>query len=266
MDTINRDSLACDLMEPIRPDVDAYVLSRIVRQPLKRNWFFEERNGNCRLMADLASKLAETASTWARLVAPLAEWTTKQIASTTRTSRKPSPATRLTQRHKRALTDGIFPPAPKPPVKLQIVCRACGDAISDGHEKCVPCSLQSSTQNLIKAAVKGRIASHTSEAEAKRSMTQLINHSSRQEWSQSNQPSWLTPEFYAETIQPLVASSSSQAIARRLAVSRGYATEIRHGRVPHPRHWLALAEFAGLSKLSVHHALTKADRSQEARF
>jgi CRISPR-associated endonuclease Cas1 len=29
MDTINRDSLACDLMEAIRPDVDDYVISRI---------------------------------------------------------------------------------------------------------------------------------------------------------------------------------------------------------------------------------------------
>jgi hypothetical protein len=95
MDATNRDSLACDLMEPIRPEVDAYVGNRILHQPLARNWFLEERNGNCRLMADLVSKLAETASAWARLVAPLAEWTVKEIASTTRTYR-PTPATRLT--------------------------------------------------------------------------------------------------------------------------------------------------------------------------
>ena len=79
MDTVNRDSLACDLMEPIRAEVDAYVLNRIIHQPLKKSWFFEERNGNCRLMADLVSLLAETASTWARLVAPLAEWQRKKL-------------------------------------------------------------------------------------------------------------------------------------------------------------------------------------------
>jgi CRISPR-associated endonuclease Cas1 len=39
MDTINRDSLACDLMEAIRPDVDAYVLDRILKQPLKKTGF-----------------------------------------------------------------------------------------------------------------------------------------------------------------------------------------------------------------------------------
>jgi CRISPR/Cas system-associated endonuclease Cas1 len=71
MDTINRDSLACDLMEPIRPDVDAYLLKWITDRPLKKNWFFEERNGNCRLMADLASQLAQTTSTWARWSRPL---------------------------------------------------------------------------------------------------------------------------------------------------------------------------------------------------
>ena len=37
-----RDSLACDLMEPIRPKVDAYLLDCLQRSPLKREWFFEQ--------------------------------------------------------------------------------------------------------------------------------------------------------------------------------------------------------------------------------
>jgi CRISPR-associated endonuclease Cas1 len=96
MDRINRDSLACGLMEPVRPEVDAYVINWILRQPVKRNWFFEERNGNCRLMAELASQLAETTSTWERLAAPLAEWIAKEIASMARTGR-PIPALAITQ-------------------------------------------------------------------------------------------------------------------------------------------------------------------------
>jgi hypothetical protein len=46
VDTPNRDSLACDLMEPVRPQIDAYLLDWITRQPLKRDWFFEQRDGN----------------------------------------------------------------------------------------------------------------------------------------------------------------------------------------------------------------------------
>jgi CRISPR/Cas system-associated endonuclease Cas1 len=60
------DSLACDLMEPVRPQVDAWVLDWITRQPLKREWFFEQRDVTCRLMSSLAVRLAETAPTWGR--------------------------------------------------------------------------------------------------------------------------------------------------------------------------------------------------------
>src|SRR5216683_8432962 len=74
VDTPARDSLACDLMEPVRPKVDAYLLDWITRQPLRREWFFEQRDGNCRLMASFAVKLAETTAAWGHGVAPFAEW------------------------------------------------------------------------------------------------------------------------------------------------------------------------------------------------
>jgi CRISPR-associated endonuclease Cas1 len=74
-----RDSLACDLMEPIRPNVDAFVLDLVRREPMPRNYFFEQRDGNCRLMSPFASKLLETAPNWGRLVAPVAEWFAQEI-------------------------------------------------------------------------------------------------------------------------------------------------------------------------------------------
>jgi CRISPR-associated endonuclease Cas1 len=40
-DSRTRDSLACDLMEAIRLNADAYVLDWITGQPLRREWFFE---------------------------------------------------------------------------------------------------------------------------------------------------------------------------------------------------------------------------------
>lgn len=246
MDTINRDSLACDLMEPLRTDVDAHVLNLILRQPLKRAWFFEERNGNCRLMAELASQLAETAPTWARLAAPIAEWAVKEIASTTRTGR-PTPATRLTQNRKRALTGGMFTPRPRNSVKLPNVCSVCGNEVPSRNEKCRFCNADVLPQRLRRLASEGRVFSHTDKAEAKRSKTRLANHEILRKWSSSDQPSWLTARFYAEKIQPLLDPLSTTAIARNLAVSRGYATEIRRGRVPHPRHWQTLAKLTGMS-------------------
>src|SRR5262249_34683779 len=99
-DTTARDSLACDLMEPIRPQVDSYLLDWITRQPLKREWFFEQRDGSCRLMGDFAARLSETAPTWGRAVAPVAEWVARAFWETIRRSDL-SIATRLTQANKR---------------------------------------------------------------------------------------------------------------------------------------------------------------------
>src|SRR5438132_8807011 len=82
VDTTARDSLACDLMEPVRPQVDAYLLDWITRQPLHREWFFEERDGNCRLMAPFASQLSKTVPIWGRAVAPIAEWVARAFWST----------------------------------------------------------------------------------------------------------------------------------------------------------------------------------------
>jgi CRISPR-associated endonuclease Cas1 len=78
-DTPARDSLACDLMEPVRPQVDAFLLDWITREPLKRGWFFEQRDGTCRLMSALAIELSQTARMWGRAVAPLAEWVARTL-------------------------------------------------------------------------------------------------------------------------------------------------------------------------------------------
>src|SRR5262249_51634477 len=79
VDQAHRESLACDLMEPVRPLVDSYLLDWITTQPLRRDWFFEQGNGNARLMASLTEKLSETVPVWARAVAPIAEWVSQVL-------------------------------------------------------------------------------------------------------------------------------------------------------------------------------------------
>jgi hypothetical protein len=169
------------------------------------------------------------------------------VASTTKT-RRATPATRLTQNHKREIRGGNPFVVSKSAVSLQNVCSDCGSPIINANEKCRVCSIEESKQRLTKIATEGRVVSHSSSAQARRSETQIAKQAHIREWSTSDQPSWLTAEFYMETIQTLVADLSGSAIMRNLAVSRGYANEIRHGRVPHPRHWLTLATLLGLSK------------------
>ena len=251
VDTPARDSLACDLMEPVRPHVDAFLLDWITREPLKRAWFFEQRDGNCRLMGTFAAQLSETAPTWARAVAPFAEWVARTLWSRASKSRDSlGPATRLTQLHKReakgksSLQPSILAP------RRENMCRGCGKTIGHGRSHCAQCAISVATERLVDAARLGRLVSRTAEVRAKQGDTQRRHATARSSWTGSSQPAWLTAEVYSGKIQPLLAGMSTSAIASRIGVSRWYAGRIRRGHRPHPRHWQALAELVGVSSQS----------------
>jgi CRISPR-associated endonuclease Cas1 len=131
LDSRTRDSLACDLMEPVRPLVDAYLFDWLCKSPLKRRWFFEERNGNCRLMGELAQTLGESALNWRRAVAPHAERAAQIFwASAKSAASHISPATRLTQNYRRLAKQGqTSAPTPSSP-KTPALCKLCGTNIT----------------------------------------------------------------------------------------------------------------------------------------
>jgi hypothetical protein len=69
-----------------------------------------------------------------------------------------------------------------------------------------------------------------------------LQAAARLNWRASDQPAWLNAETYREKIQPRLAEIAVPIISSALGVSKPYATDIRAGRrIPHPRHWLALA-------------------------
>jgi CRISPR-associated endonuclease Cas1 len=248
-DTPNRNSLACDLMEPIRPQVDAYVLDWITREPLKRDWFFEQRNGNCRLMAPFAVRLAETAPTWGRAVAPLAEWVARALWSTiAKPARQTFPATRLTQRRRREAKGGLSNLQEKPAPKPGSICHVCGAPVMSGRRYCGSCVKTISGENLTEAARLGRVVAQSPQAKARRAATKRGQDAARRGWSPSSQPVWLNTEAYLQKIQPRLAAFTVPVIASTIGVSMPYAADIRAGRRrPHPRHWQALAQLLGVS-------------------
>jgi CRISPR-associated endonuclease Cas1 len=248
-DTDARDSLACDLMEPIRPLVDAYLLNWIIRGQLRREWFFEQRDGNCRLMGSFTGRLSETASTWAHAVAPIAERVSRTLwAKRSRPYRQSLPATRLTESHRRQEKGESAPStldkAPKPPK----VCRICGSSVKPSDNYCAVCSVTVTRESLIKVSRQGRIASHSVEAESRRSETQRRHHAAKRAWRPSDMPDWLNEMTYREKIQPRLAEVTVPAISKALGISQPYATDIRAGRRrPHPRHWETLGRILGVS-------------------
>jgi hypothetical protein len=51
--------------------------------------------------------------------------------------------------------------------------------------------------------------------------------------------------WYVAKVAPRLGSIERTTIARTLGVSRVYARELTRGKVPHPRHFAALAQLAG---------------------
>lgn len=215
---------------------------------LRRECFFEQRDGSCRLMGSFAMRLSESLSTWSRVVAPIAEWTSRMLWST---ARKPArlmlPPTHLTQSHRRQAKGKLNPPIADPP-RPQRLCRTCGATVTEEHRYCPTCAVAVSTKELIKGAQKGRLASHSSEAEANRAEKGRLHTAARWAWLPSNQPAWLNEQSYREKIHPRLAGITVRALASALGVSLPYASNIRSGkRQPHPRHWQTLAQLVGVA-------------------
>jgi hypothetical protein len=253
VDTPNRDSLACDLMEVCRPHgVDAFVLNWLQSEPLRKSDFWEDRNGNCRIASSLVIKLCETSDTWRRLVPPVAEYVAQELWSSVAkrsSSSEPSRrliATRLTQRTKRSVKGSGVPPvkAPKP----ESVCRVCGALVSPGRSHCADCEATTTRERMVGVAKIGRMTAHAAGPLARLAETQRRHALARWAWEPSSLPDWLNEEVYANKIQPLLKDIANPVIMSALGVSVTYAVAIRAGRRrPHPRYWLALAQLVGIS-------------------
>jgi CRISPR-associated endonuclease Cas1 len=246
-DTPNRDSLACDLMEPVRPLVDAYVFDWLNHGPLRREWFFEQANGNCRLMAPFAAQLAETASTWRKAVAPYAEQAAKIFwQRRLKKSKFTFLPTGLTQARRSQAKAGNFVGIVPAIPKTKRRCPICGAVVKTGSQYCVNCMPAVNRENLLQQAKLGRIAAHSAIAEARRSATQAKQAEALRRWNPSDLPTWLDEETYKRAILPRLAKFTVKAIRLRLGVSHPYATLIKRGlKIPHPRHWMPLAKLTG---------------------
>ena len=228
--------------------MDDFLVRWVTRETLKREWFFEQRDGNCRLMADLAVKLSETAPTWRRAVAPIAEW----VAQSLWTQNRKAPRvelrlpTRLTQSRRSEGRGKQFIPDTKPAPHPGNICPGCGATTKRGRH-CPKCGREMSRHKLIELAKIGRMAAQTPESRKKHSETLRRQHVEKLAWSAAPKLDWLTADYYDAKIRPRLAAVTISMISSALGVSEPYAADIRAGRHrPHPRHWLGLAELAGI--------------------
>ena len=244
-DRPNRESLACDLMEPVRPLIDAYVFDWLHRGPLRREWFLEETNGNCRLMGPFVMQLSETTPAWRKAVAPYAEEAARLFWQRRPKKYSPLPTRQTQARRSEAKAGNLVASTPRIP-QGKDRCPLCGSPVTTGSVYCAKCVPDVNRENLLRQAKLGQIATHSAIAEARRSATQAKQAEALRKWDSSTVPKWLDEGFYRREILPRLSNFTVKTIRMAIDVSHPYATLIRRGvSIPHPRHWMPLAELTG---------------------
>jgi len=229
-DSRTRDSLACDLMEPIRPQVDGFLLDWLRGGSLQRKWFFEERDGNCRLTGEFAAELSETSKLWKQALGPFAEWMLHALwSSNSSASRIEVPATRLTQDRKRE-AKGI-------PTQLS--------PESGSIQRALVTNIFCDELRIIPKLA--RLDRFDPVAQSRRAESQRRQVAAQRAWNPTEKPDWLDEKTYRERVQPQLLRIAAPKIMSALSISEPYAQRIRGGRcIPHPRHWQRLATIVGV--------------------
>ncbi|MEP7246772.1 MAG: CRISPR-associated endonuclease Cas1 [Gammaproteobacteria bacterium] len=247
-DKKGRNSLALDLIEPVRPEVDAHILNLVRTQVFTSHDFVETRDGQVRVLAPLTQVLAESMPRWADLLAPHAEALAHAFAEAG--SGQPLRRTPLSGRAKsspRRRKTPVPMPAPSPR------CEDCGTVVAQRRQKrCAACNeLHVTTlahgragrarERLTQLRQEGNDPSQTDAARAKRSASIALNRAALAAWEAEHPDAITDPDHYWTEIYPKLSTVSIPTIAKSLNVSVSSASKIRSGSLlPHARHWDSL--------------------------
>ena len=260
LDAAGRDSLALDLIEPVRPAVDRFVLDLVAGRAFRKAAFVERSDGHVRVAAPLTHELAETLPTWRRAVAPVAETVahlftdavTGKVGKTTPlTNQKAIDASAEVRRRKgaeaRAKAESAHAEhraaqpvrrrravAPEKAVAAMARCLTCGGALTrPRHVRCEACwERQGGAQSREARRRRGRsIAMARSELDA---------------WRAEHPHASARPEDFAP-IRAGLATVTLREIMAAVGCSKAAASGWRSGRhVPALARWAVLAELAGV--------------------
>jgi CRISPR-associated endonuclease Cas1 len=251
LDARSKASMALDILEPVRPRVEEFVVSLLAERTFRKTDFHEHANGAVRLGIDLRHSLALTMETWAKAAAPWAEEVVHILGASMDGRYAPSApltgakrrqaaaevkARKSTMARQRGVQRGAKPPAQAVTAALFATCKACGAPLPRGRRRvyCSTCRDAAPGQAPSQRRQRGRsIAAARKELER---------------WRAEHPGAAADPEVFAEMILPGLAKVKLREIIDSCGVSKALASMIRSGRhVPNPRHWSVLATLAGVS-------------------
>lgn len=248
-----RDSAALDVLEPLRPAVDDYVMRLLETRTFSSREFAELPSGQVRLMPNLARSLAATLPTWERMASMHAEMIAKLLAKAARGAvRIPGAATRGARGKGRAtMGRGTTRVAGRPRL-VPNACRECGLILDDRErqycEECLPLFKNQRTEKLVGVAraVLGEMRTSpndpakTPEAIAKRVAAHSARHRAAVAWDRIN-PGPHDRDEFCRRVAPMLSKVTLPQMMQATGLSSAYCWRIRRcERVPHPMHWGAL--------------------------
>jgi CRISP-associated protein Cas1 len=271
-DQRNRDSLALDAMEPVRADVDAFLLDLLEDREFTARDFGELPNGVCRIAAPLTHELALTMPHWRECLRPIAaglaqtfrdallnKGSKPRIRVTGARSRlvpQPSPLMATPRRAappKPYVSKASRAPRPEALAANPIACASCGEPVLKRRrrycEDCLPKARRERGLRAIAAARKALAAQAACgndprasvKAGRKRGPAIAEAHRRNRAWARGS-ASDRDPNWFRREIAPKLDAFSLSEIAKATRLSLAACSRIRAGtRVPHPRHWEALA-------------------------
>jgi CRISPR-associated endonuclease Cas1 len=258
-DIRNRDSLALDLLEPLRPVIERHILTLLAARHFTKDDFHETRQGACRLLPPLSHELAGHMPEYAQAIAPIAEQVAHALASSS--PGKIALSTPLS----RANISAVQKRGNKPrrsgsyaaPVKTMPTCKSCGTKLfNKTRQYCSACwtvtraalneqRVQNSKVALARARAEGRDPAQTTEARMKRHESLIAAKAAERDWDAVGDHPVISEQQFYEEVLPRLAEVPLSKIERATGLSNSACSRIRRGRMtPHPRHWDALTGLA----------------------
>jgi CRISPR-associated endonuclease Cas1 len=246
-DAKNRDSLALDLIEPVRPLIEAWVLNLLAEHTFTRSDFHETPDGHTRLLAPLTHQLTATMPIWREHLAGWVETTAHMLGQAM--NGKYTPITPLTgNKAKQAQIDvktrkalqkihtelrtnpKTTPQKTEKPRVEHKNCIDCGGKLNrKQHLRCEKCWENQPQQSTTTREKRGKTISQQKQ----------LNKT----WKQATKT---TPDPKAwEEIQTQITTIPLKRIMEACGISKTAASLIRSGKqTPHPRHWAILQALA----------------------
>jgi hypothetical protein len=248
LDAVNRDSFVLDLMEPLRPEVDRFVIDLLAENTFTRKDFIERSDGSIRIGPALSQRLSATVPVWARSVAPYAEQAAHTFGQLV--AGKWAPRTPLTSRNARSAAAVVKARKQQAVAKGKRSAvtrtitpqREAGEAART-FASCVDCGGPlSRARHLRCEACWEKQPGQSEDVRQRRGLAIAEARSAQERWRRDNPGARTNPEVYRSRILPGLAAMPLREIVAVTGSSKSSASSYRSGRsIPHPMHWEALA-------------------------